>query len=163
MYPGYFKNPLPPCIVSTCVMYPWVQAKTPKICKIPGVLWPAIYGRSLNAQFQLSFRFCSFDIFVNFLWEIARKTRFYLVSLKIQEYNQNIPVLAFRLQIMGTSKINYKIARRSLYKHNVDLSVSGELRINISICKSVLYAFSLIFCNCVNANMPSFNYILCSG
>src|SRR6266496_5132997 len=45
MYPRYFKNPVPPlCIVSTCVMYPRVQAKTPKICKIPGVLWPAIYG-----------------------------------------------------------------------------------------------------------------------
>src|SRR6266542_4446187 len=45
MYPGYFKNPVPPlCIVSTCVMYPRIQAKTPEICKIPGVLWPAIYG-----------------------------------------------------------------------------------------------------------------------
>src|SRR6266496_121279 len=48
-YTGYFKNPVPPlCIVSTCIMYPWVQAKTPKICKIPGVLWPAIYGRLVS-------------------------------------------------------------------------------------------------------------------
>ena len=45
IYPGYFKNPVPPlCIVPTCIMYPRVQAKTPKICKIPGVLWPALYG-----------------------------------------------------------------------------------------------------------------------
>ena len=54
MYPGYFKNPVPPlCIVSPRIMYPRVQAKTPKICKIPGVLWPAIYGNFFTFQFFL--------------------------------------------------------------------------------------------------------------
>src|SRR6266542_5226852 len=32
-------------IVSTCVMYPWVQAKTPKISE---VLWLVIYGNVTN-------------------------------------------------------------------------------------------------------------------
>ena len=45
MYPGYFKNPVPPMYSIPRIMYPQVQAKTPEICKIPGVLWPAIYGR----------------------------------------------------------------------------------------------------------------------
>src|SRR6266496_2853586 len=42
--PGILKILYPLCIVSTCVMYPWIQAKTPEICKIPGILWSAIYG-----------------------------------------------------------------------------------------------------------------------
>src|SRR5205823_10107552 len=44
MYPGYFKNPVPPMYSIPRIMYPRVQAKTPEICKIPRVLWPAIYG-----------------------------------------------------------------------------------------------------------------------
>ncbi|RIA91470.1 hypothetical protein C1645_737055 [Glomus cerebriforme] len=32
-------------------MYPRIQAQTPKICKIPGVLWPVIYGFS-NSSVQ---------------------------------------------------------------------------------------------------------------
>ena len=41
---GILKILYPLCIVSTCIMYLRVQAKTPEICKIPGVLWPVIYG-----------------------------------------------------------------------------------------------------------------------
>ena len=45
--PGILKTLYPPlCIVSTRILYPRVQAKTPEICKIPGVLWPVIYGNS---------------------------------------------------------------------------------------------------------------------
>ena len=36
-------------------MYPWVQAKTPKICKIPGVLWPAIYGIPSEIMKEIEF------------------------------------------------------------------------------------------------------------
>ena len=50
--PGILKILYPLCIVSTRVLYPWVQAKTPEICKIPeycssrytiyGIPWPKL-------------------------------------------------------------------------------------------------------------------------
>src|SRR5436190_12755201 len=44
--PKILKILYPPMYSIPHVLYPRVQAKTPEICKIPGVLWPALYGTS---------------------------------------------------------------------------------------------------------------------
>ena len=52
--PGILKILYPPMYSIPRIMYPRVQAKTPEICKIPGVLWPAIYGNpGINTPIRL--------------------------------------------------------------------------------------------------------------
>ena len=45
--PGTLQSLYPPMYSIHPCNIPRIQVKTPEICKVPGVLWPAIYGNSL--------------------------------------------------------------------------------------------------------------------